>query len=129
MKKLSEVSQYSLEKYLGETATYGERAFSVIRIFAVTLGTVEMFSFRSAFQYLLESSPHTRIVIRSDSGFCRETLMAFFESHDRTFPILGLARNSRLQRAFSPTVPVPIVSAPTSSGSGSRPSPTSSSAS
>ncbi len=57
MKKLSEVSQYSLEKYLGETATYGERAFSVIRIFAVALGTVEMFSFRSAFQYLLEGSP------------------------------------------------------------------------
>ncbi len=43
--------------------------------------------------------PHTRIIVRGDSGFCREPLMAFCETHPDTFYVLGLARNSRLQHA------------------------------
>lgn len=39
--------------------------------------------------------PTTRIVIRADSGFCREEIMAWCETHDVDF-VLGLARNDRL---------------------------------
>ena len=39
--------------------------------------------------------PKTRIVIRADSGFCRETIMAWCEAH-RVGYVLGLARNARL---------------------------------
>ena len=41
--------------------------------------------------------PKTRIIIRGDSGFCREDLMAWCESHDVDY-LLGLARNPRLSR-------------------------------
>jgi len=44
--------------------------------------------------------PDTRIIVRGDSGFCRDPLMAFCETHVATFYILGLARNCRLQRAI-----------------------------
>jgi len=44
--------------------------------------------------------PQTRIIIRGDSGFCREPLMAFCESHAETFYVLGLARNNRLQKSI-----------------------------
>lgn len=41
--------------------------------------------------------PHVQIVIRGDSGFCRDNIMSWCESNDVDF-ILGLARNARLQR-------------------------------
>src|ERR1700739_1023242 len=41
--------------------------------------------------------PQVRIVLRADSGFCREELMAWCETH-RVHYVLGLARNSRLRR-------------------------------
>ena len=44
--------------------------------------------------------PHTRVVIRGDSGFCREELMAWCEAHGVDF-VFGLARNARLQRAIA----------------------------
>jgi len=44
--------------------------------------------------------PRTRVIARGDSGFCRDALMSFCETHDATFYILGLARNSILQRAI-----------------------------
>ncbi len=37
-----------------------------------------------------------RILIRGDSGFCREELMAFCEGQNRVFYVLGLAKNSVL---------------------------------
>ena len=37
-----------------------------------------------------------RIVIRGDSGFCREALMAFCEGQKRLYYVLGLAKNSVL---------------------------------
>jgi hypothetical protein len=42
--------------------------------------------------------PETRIVIRGDSGFCREEIMAWCESHGVDF-VLGLAKNTRLLAA------------------------------
>ena len=39
--------------------------------------------------------PHTRIHIRGDSGFCRESILRWCEDHDIGY-VLGLARNARL---------------------------------
>ena len=41
--------------------------------------------------------PRTQIVIRGDSGFCREALMAWCEAHQVDY-VLGLAKNARLKR-------------------------------
>lgn len=43
--------------------------------------------------------PKVKIVIRGDSGFCRENIMAWCEAH-RVDYVLGLAKNSRLQQAL-----------------------------
>jgi hypothetical protein len=43
--------------------------------------------------------PRTRILLRGDSGFTRETLMAWCEAN-RVDYVFGLARNERLQRAI-----------------------------
>ena len=43
--------------------------------------------------------PKTRIVIRGDSGFCREAIMHWCETNNVSY-LLGLARNKRLQRAL-----------------------------
>ena len=42
--------------------------------------------------------PNTRINIRADSGFCRESIMRWCEEHDIGY-VLGIARNRRLVRA------------------------------
>lgn len=46
-----------------------------------------------------EHWPKTRIIIRGDSGFCRESIMAWCEAN-RVKYVLGLARNKRLVRAI-----------------------------
>jgi hypothetical protein len=43
--------------------------------------------------------PHTRIILRADSGFAREALMAWCEGNGVDF-IFGLARNARLTRTI-----------------------------
>ncbi|MCP3882649.1 MAG: IS1380 family transposase [Sulfitobacter sp.] len=43
--------------------------------------------------------PKTRIIIRGDSGFCREGIMKWCEAHGVGY-VLGLARNARLVRAL-----------------------------
>jgi hypothetical protein len=43
--------------------------------------------------------PKTRIVIRGDSGFCRDALMSWCEAQ-RVGYVLGMARNKRLHRAL-----------------------------
>lgn len=43
--------------------------------------------------------PRVKIVLRADSGFCREELMGWCEKH-RVDYVLGLARNQRLQRVI-----------------------------
>ena len=39
--------------------------------------------------------PKTTIIVRADSGFCRDDLMSWCEANDVHF-VLGLARNERL---------------------------------
>ena len=46
-----------------------------------------------------EHWPKTRIFIRGDSGFCRESIMHWCETHAVGY-VLGLARNKRLARAL-----------------------------
>jgi hypothetical protein len=43
--------------------------------------------------------PHVEIVIRADSGFAREEIMAWCEENDVRY-VLGLAKNSRLKEAI-----------------------------
>lgn len=45
--------------------------------------------------------PEVEILVRGDSGFAREALMAWCEAH-RVHYVLGLARNPRLERALEP---------------------------
>jgi len=47
--------------------------------------------------------PHARIIVRGDSGFCREELMAWCEAQGVHY-VLGLARNARLLTALGPAL-------------------------
>ncbi len=40
--------------------------------------------------------PHTRMIVRGDSGFCREDLMSWCEAHGIDY-VVGLAKNERLK--------------------------------
>jgi Transposase DDE domain group 1 len=44
--------------------------------------------------------PNVRILLRADSGFCREELMAWCEKHGVDY-VLGFARNERLRRKIA----------------------------
>jgi Transposase DDE domain group 1 len=46
------------------------------------------------------SWPRTRIIVRGDSGFCREDLMAWCEAQGVDY-VLGLAKNTRLKAAIA----------------------------
>lgn len=48
--------------------------------------------------------PQVKIVIRADSGFCRESIMAWCEAHDEIYYVLGLARNARLEKELTPAL-------------------------
>jgi len=48
-----------------------------------------------------EAWPEVRIVIRGDSGFCREEIMVFCEALPGVDYVLGLAKNSRLLEAMA----------------------------
>jgi len=43
------------------------------------------------------------VIVRGDSGFCREELMSWIESQPNVHYCFGLARNKRLQKALEPT--------------------------
>ena len=47
--------------------------------------------------------PDTRIVLRGDSGFCREAIMAWCEANG-VYYVLGLAKNARLLAALGPAM-------------------------
>jgi len=47
--------------------------------------------------------PGVRILVRGDSGFCREEIMAWCEAHGVDY-LFGLARNSRLVEALGPAL-------------------------
>jgi hypothetical protein len=48
--------------------------------------------------------PQVKIVLRGDSGFCRERLLAWCEAQSEVFYVVGLARNERLERLLAPTM-------------------------
>jgi len=60
-------------------------------------GTVEMLTWLIV--QLRAVWPAVRIVLRGDSGFCREAIMAWCEEHDVDY-VFGLAKNSRLEEAI-----------------------------
>jgi len=45
--------------------------------------------------------PQVKILIRADSGFCRESIMAWCEAHEAIYYVLGLARNKRLEKELA----------------------------
>lgn len=45
---------------------------------------------------------HTAILVRADSGFCREEIMAWIEAQEQVHYVLGLARNRRLEAQLAP---------------------------
>ena len=45
---------------------------------------------------LREAWPTTRIILRTDSGFCREPILAACEQRERVDYVIGVAKNSRL---------------------------------
>jgi len=47
--------------------------------------------------------PQVRILLRADSGFCREEIMAWCEAHDVDY-LFGLAKNSRLVETLQPAL-------------------------
>jgi hypothetical protein len=47
--------------------------------------------------------PQVRIILRGDSGFCRESLMSWCESHNVDY-VFGLARNPRLEKLLEPSL-------------------------
>lgn len=50
---------------------------------------------------LRQAWPQVRIIVRADSGFCRPRMLRWCERHGIGY-IVGLARNSRLQRLIQP---------------------------
>src|SRR5258708_39251957 len=47
---------------------------------------------------MLKRCPKAQIIVRADSGFCREEIMAWCEAQEpKVYYCLGLARNSRLR--------------------------------
>jgi hypothetical protein len=50
-------------------------------------------------EQIREAFPEVHLIIRADSGFCREELMSWCEQHGVDY-VLGVARNSRLQDAL-----------------------------
>lgn len=47
--------------------------------------------------------PRARIIVRADSGFCREPIMVWCESQKEVYYCLGLARNERLLKHLDET--------------------------
>ena len=46
---------------------------------------------------------HVAIIVRGDSGFCRDELMTWIEAQEQLHYVLGLARNARLEGMLAPT--------------------------
>ncbi len=61
-------------------------------------GTEELLAF--LVKRIRERWPDTRIVLRGDSGFCRESIMRWCEQNDVRY-LLGLAQNKRLRKQIA----------------------------
>jgi DDE family transposase len=51
---------------------------------------------------LREVWPGVRIIVRGDSGFCRDEIMSYCEHNEKVDYVLGLAKNSRLIEQIEP---------------------------
>jgi len=49
-----------------------------------------------------ERWPHVRIIIRADSGFCRDAILSWCEAQPGVDYVIGLAKNSRLTGTLEP---------------------------
>ncbi len=54
--------------------------------------------------HIRQQWPQVKILIRADSGFCREAIMAWCEAHDAIYYVVGLARNQRLEKELQPSL-------------------------
>ena len=45
--------------------------------------------------------PETRVILRADSGFCRESILSWCERTEGVEYVIGLARNARLQKRIA----------------------------
>lgn len=64
-------------------------------------GTIE--ALQKIVAELRRRCPRARIVVRADSGFCREAILAWCEQN-RVDYVIGLARNARLQAELEPAM-------------------------
>lgn len=48
--------------------------------------------------------PKVRIIVRGDSGFCRDAILAWCEAQWEVYYCVGLARNSRLEEMLAPSL-------------------------
>ena len=53
-------------------------------------------------QQIRQRWPHTLIIVRADSGFCREELMRWCEQQEKVQYVVGFARNCRLREMIEP---------------------------
>ena len=53
---------------------------------------------------LRQRFPHVRIIVRGDSGFCRDPIMTWCEEQREVYYCLGLARNPRLESLLEPAL-------------------------
>jgi hypothetical protein len=49
---------------------------------------------------LRQAWPEVRIIVRGDSGFCRDEIMRYCEQNEKMDYVFGLAKNSRLNKAI-----------------------------
>jgi hypothetical protein len=63
-------------------------------------GTVE--ALEKIVSAIRERLPGVKIVVRADSGFSRESIMAWCEGRSDVFYLIGMARNSRLEQLAGP---------------------------
>ena len=64
-------------------------------------GTIE--GLRTVVGHLREKFPKVKIIVRADSGFCREEILSWCEEN-RVDYIIGLQKNSRLNEILEPTM-------------------------
>ena len=65
-------------------------------------GTVE--ALEKIVAALRQRFPKVRIIVRGDSGFCREAIMAWCEQQTEVYYCLGLAKNARLTPLLAPAL-------------------------
>ena len=63
----------------------------------VTPATGQWRNWKAVVAQIRQRWPQTKILVRGDSGFCREKIMVWCEGNGVDY-VLGLARNARLQR-------------------------------